>query len=286
MFSLSRARRRRAMMRRLAELDRIDARYGLGADPGRVPPPTRTRHRRDATLASLLTVVVMTGFVLFDPSAVGSTTRGLLGLSPEPPYTVPLLDPGDGTYAFMHEQPGSSAPVAYDPCRVIEVAINPDGAPDDYQEYVDVAIEHVSEPSGLRFEVVEETDDRPGRDPRGRGGAGWSPVLVAWADEDEVPGLTGDVAGLGGSTAVKQPGYTRYVTGSVTLDVDVFDRLPSRLGGQPRAQAIVDHEFGHLVGLDHVDDPGELMHAENNGRTSWGPGDLAGLSRLGRGRCS
>ena len=53
--------------------------------------------------------------------------------------------------------------------------------------------------------------------------------------------------------------------------------------GQERAnlQAIVDHEFGHLVGLDHVDDPGELMAEVNIGRTSYGPGDLEGLARLG-----
>ena len=46
-------------------------------------------------------------------------------------------------------------------------------------------------------------------------------------------------------------------------------------------QAIVDHEFGHLVGLDHVTDPGELMAEVNLGRTSYGPGDLEGLARLG-----
>jgi hypothetical protein len=84
---------------------------------------------------------------------------------------------------------------------------------------------------------------------------------------------------------VRELGRTRFVTGTVTLDVDAFDVIPHQLRGEAAAQAIVDHEFGHLVGLDHVDDPGELMNADNLGRTTWGPGDLAGLSRLGRGRC-
>ena len=273
------------MMRRLAELDRLDALHGLGADPRLAPPPARPRHRRDALQAGLATTVLMGGLVLFDPSPVGSTTRGLLGLSPEPPYSVALLDPGDGSYAFLHQQPGSKDPVTYDPCQVIEVEINPAGAPDDYREYVDTAIERVGEASGLRFKVVGKTDDRPDRSPQRISGSGWEPVLVSWADEEEVPGLAGDVVGLGGSVVVETLGRARYVTGSVTLDAEPFRRVAAQLGGGPQAQAIVDHEFGHLVGLDHVTDPGELMSAENNGRTTWGPGDLAGLSRLGRGRC-
>ena len=273
------------MMRRLAELDRIDALHGLGADPRQVPPPTRARHRRDALLAGLLTAVVLGGFVIFDSSPVGTTTRALIGLSTQPPYSVPLLDPGDGSYRFMHTQPGSKDPVTYDPCEVIEVQINPEGAPDDYREYVDTAIEHVSEPSGLRLDVTGETDERPSRTPRTTSGSGWKPVLVAWADEEEVPALAGDVAGLAGSLVVESLGRAQYVTGTVTLDTDAFQRITRELGGDAAAQAIVDHEFGHLVGLDHVDDAGELMYADNIGRRDWGPGDLAGLSRLGRGRC-
>ena len=273
------------MMRRLAELDRIDALHGLGADPRLVPAPRRARHRRDALLAGLLTAVVLSGFVMFDSSTVGTTTRALIGLSARPPYSVPLLDPGDGSYTFMHTQPGSKAPVTYDPCQVIEVQINPEGAPEDYREYVDTAIEHVSEPSGLRLEVVGETDERPSRNPRATSGSGWKPVLVAWADEEEVPALSGDVAGLAGSVVVESLGRARYVTGTVTLDTEAFQLITGELGGDAAAQAIIDHEFGHLVGLDHVEDAGELMYADNIGRRDWGPGDLAGLSRLGRGGC-
>ena len=45
------------------------------------------------------------------------------------------------------------------------------------------------------------------------------------------------------------------------------------------------HELGHLVGLGHVDAPDELMSAENHGLLTWGPGDRAGLSAVGAGRC-
>jgi hypothetical protein len=167
--------------------------------------------------------------------------------------------------------------------------INPDGAPDDYRDLVETAADRISDASGLKFDIIGDTDERPSRDRKiednSHYGPGWAPVLVAWSDKDETPELAGDVAGLGGSTAVTILGRKVYVTGVVTLDSEAFDEIQHRLNGRPQAQAIVDHEFGHLVGLDHVKDPGELMHSENLGRTSWGPGDRAGLSRLGRGPC-
>ena len=36
------------------------------------------------------------------------------------------------------------------------------------------------------------------------------------------------------------------------------------------------------MGLDHVDERGQLMHPAGEGLLALGPGDLAGLSRLGR----
>ncbi|MBD8870555.1 zinc metalloprotease [Nocardioides donggukensis] len=291
--SWARARRKREMLRRLEELDRLDEMYGLGATrpEGTAPRSRRQRERsrrRGSLLAMAATGLLVLGVLAVHPDA--QQARSLVGLGPAPLVEVPLLDEGDGSYAFLATQPGSDkAPVAYDPCRTIEVAVNPDGAPDGHLDLVRAAMRSVSEASGLQFALVDETTERPTerrrtRDP-GRYGSGFSPVLVAWADASEMPGLAGDVAGLGGSATVTELGRSRYVTGAVTIDTASTDRLLTRPGGVAQLQAIIDHEFGHLVGLDHVADRGELMHAENSGQLTWGPGDLAGLSRLGRGDC-
>ena len=79
-------------------------------------------------------------------------------------------------------------------------------------------------------------------------------------------------------------GHQEYSTGMVALDrIDFMDFDMS--SDRPYAQAILDHEFAHLVGLDHVQDEDELMNEKNIGLTSFGPGDREGLARLGDVRC-
>jgi hypothetical protein len=135
-------------------------------------------------------------------------------------------------------------------------------------------------------EPVGTTDDEPGRRPTDRI-ARAQPALIAWSEPTTVPGLTGRVAGLGGSVAVSDEytGRMRYVTGTVTLDAPQLTRVLHRPGGPVQVRAIILHELGHLVGLDHVDDPGELMYKDNVGSLDLGPGDREGLAALGAGRC-
>ena len=268
----------------MAELDRLDREHGLGAMP--VPShrrAPRTRRRHGPVLPGLLvTGLILSAVVALSPAEDMRAIRRLVGFDNDRLGTAPQVPHGVGSYAFMQTQPGSDEPVAYDPCRVIEVAVNPAGAPDDYDELVDTAIAHTSGATGLKFERVGLTDDR---DVVGDGQPllGRRPVLVAWATDEEVPELAGDVAGIGGSVAVE-----------TSPEAALRDRTGHprrrhlrllRRRREPRSQAIVDHEFGHLVGLGHVHDPGELMYDDNLGRTTYGPGDREGLARLGSVDC-
>lgn len=266
----------------MAELDRLDREFGLGA----MPSATHRRSRRSQRshgpfLPSLLvTAVLLAGIVALSPGENMRTLRRLAGFDNDRLGAVPQVQQGVGSYEFILTQRGSDEPVAYDPCREIEVVVNPEGAPANYDALVDAGLAHTSAATGLRFTRVGLTEDR---DVTTGGLAQRRPVLIAWATPDEVPDLADEVAGIGGSTAVGPPGRMRYVTGRIMLDRDLFASFDA--DDARRAQAIVDHELGHVVGLGHVDDPGELMNEENLGRTTWGPGDREGLARLGSVDC-
>jgi hypothetical protein len=201
--------------------------------------------------------------------------------------------PGSGGYAFL-SRTDTGAPVAYDPCRPITYVVRPQGAPPDGDRAIREAIAAVSTATGLAFVDGGRTDEapsdkRPAYQPD-RYGQRWAPLLIAWSTPAESPVLAGATAGYGGSTAETLTAgdsvQSAYVSGSVVLDGPQL-RDVARRQGPDEVRAIVEHELGHVVGLDHVPDRHQLMYPENNpGITAYGTGDLRGLARLGSGPCT
>jgi hypothetical protein len=233
----------------------------------------------------LITALLLAGIVLLHPGSEMARVRELFGLGDDRLREIPEYAVGEGSFAFAETQPGTDDPVGYSPCRPIEYVVNPDGAPDGWETLVRDPVESTSRASGLEFTYEGTSDARPASYDEGFLAADAPPVLVAWATPEEVPALEGDVVGLGGSASYEvRPGLRQYATGVLTLDRDQFDVSGWIPGGREPLEAVVLHELGHLVGLAHVDDAGELMHPTNT-RTTYGPGDLEGLARLGDTPC-
>lgn len=233
-----------------------------------------------------------------------ATATGYDGGLPRPTpreneVTSPLGSPaplpsGSGPYRFLATQPGSSEPVTYDPCRRIDLVVNPRTQPAWAGDLLDHALVTVTAATGLTFRVEGTTDESPSDDRLpflpDRYGDRWAPVLIAWSDAEEYPRFDGNVAGTGGSIWSEGPdGSLTYVTGSVTLDgpglqelYDLDEEIARKWG-----VTLLLHEIGHLVGLDHVDAPSQVMN-DGSGEDEvfeYGAGDLRGLRALGQGAC-
>jgi hypothetical protein len=265
------------------------------ADTPRLPA-RRVRSRRGAVLAVLAALsLAMAATVFLQPDGtaadLGSPHPTPGAGSADSPLGTPSPAPGTGgTHAFVATQDNGADPVAYDPCRPVHYVVRPDHTPMGGEAVLTDAIARISEVTGLQFVFDGRTaeapvSDRPVFQPD-RYGDQWAPVLIAWGTVAEQPDFLTDVAGLAGSASVSTAAGERvFVTGTVQLDAAAFERILADPAGVPVARAIVLHELGHLVGLDHVPDPAQLMYPTQQAALDFGAGDLTGLHRLGTGAC-
>ncbi|MFE4198044.1 matrixin family metalloprotease [Paenarthrobacter sp. NPDC056912] len=182
-------------------------------------------------------------------------------------------------------------PLAYSPCRPIHYVVNSALAPPSWQPLVEEAVRQASVATGLVFIYDGPSTEIPSPNRSGyqptRYGDRWAPVLIAWSTPEQVPRLTGQTVGLGGSSSIGlSNGYKAYVTGTVSLDAPQFAGIMDASNGNEIGVAVIMHELGHLVGLDHVNDPRQLMFDQASWVRQYAAGDLTGLAKLGSGPCS
>ncbi|MEO6987675.1 MAG: matrixin family metalloprotease [Aquihabitans sp.] len=245
----------------------------------------RSEPSPEVTSASTMPdVLVFDGQVTDWPSVPADVSPVPLGTPPAPPS-------GSGSHAFLQTQPGSGEPVAYDPCRPVQVVVNDLAAPAGTEGLIAQAVADVAAATGLQFEIEGVTTEtlslpRP-LVQKARYGDRWAPVLITWTDPSRVAALEGNTVGVGGSQPVSATGdQLVYVSGLVALDAPDLTEILDRPQGSEVVLSVIAHELGHLVGLDHVDDPGEIMQPEGHPSvTTFGPGDRTGLARLGDGAC-
>jgi hypothetical protein len=195
------------------------------------------------------------------------------------------LFPGPG-YVFRDTQPNSSLPIGFNPCRPVEYVVYAVHAPPGTDGVVGSAIEEISDATGLEFVYRGPAQNPLVKEPS-EDGSVREPVLIGWARPQDVDRLADRTAGLGGSSHAwdAERGEFEYVRGTVILDTEAAAEMLERVDGRRYVRAVVMHELGHVLGLDHVDDPEQLMYDENVGQTELGYGDREGLAALGAGRC-
>ena len=174
-----------------------------------------------------------------------------------------------GGYQFMQMQ--GDDPVTWDHCHAIRYQINPKGAPEHWEETVHKAVAEVEEASGFVFMDLGTTTRTRLIGHRYDGNA-WEPVLIMWSDRYQTDLLDGSVIGRGGSAPIQVNGRLRYVIGQAWVDSTVEDPFA--------AQMVLEHELGHVLGLDHSKSRKDLMYAGYHGQRGFGDGDINGLKRL------
>jgi hypothetical protein len=270
----------------------------------RVLPRRRPgRLRRARPLIGLVVLVALAvAIVKFGPHSGSDTPSAATFLGSQVPPasteesahalgTPAPVPAGPGGFEFLQHQPRDvEVPVAFDPCRPVHYVVNPAGEPADGQQLVADAITTLHQATGLRFVADGSTTEAPSKQrlayqPDRYDKSRWAPVLISWQDEQSYPSLAGYIAGIAGPRPWStSSGQLAYVTGQVVLDRVQLD--PAQLPDRSMARAIILHELGHLVGLDHTADRTQIMYSEAEFNVAdYGAGDRRGLALLGTQPC-
>lgn len=195
--------------------------------------------------------------------------------APAPAPQPQALPAGAGdANAFGFLFPNGGNPGRWNPCAPVHYSINSNRAPAGGVEDVQEAIHRVSQATGINFAYDGPTGEVP---QSGSNGA----TVIAWATPQETDLLTNGAAGVGGASGVSSGGVIRLTRGFVVLDAT--RSVAAGFGGGQTEGALLMHELGHMVGLDHSGDQAQVMYPTVTSRTpgDWGAADRNGLARVG-----
>jgi Matrixin len=277
----------------------------VGPDPVVPPRPDRSERRWPlvAAFVGICLLAVVLGALairslLVEPDGErAAPTRASESDAPsatpspsETPSPTPSPRPGvDGAFRFLERVGGN--PVRWDPCQTITYAVNTGGAAPPVLPDLREALRRVTRATGIGFRPVGVTGESFLRayDRMRYDGVGRSELIVIWVDHDRYVSILRRVGDPRSSIAFAKTmagiygDQDQYFGGIIVIDEDAT--ATRGFGYRYAHGSVLLHELGHIIGLDHVKDPDQLMYSgrhPNFGVRDFGDGDLEGLRRLGR----
>lgn len=195
-----------------------------------------------------------------------------------PVATPAAISPGGDAsqYRFIFaDQAGR--PAQWDSCRPITYLVGTSGMPAGLLPDVHEAMTRLARATSMDFVYGGETSLAASID------ASTLPdrtILIAWSDPSLIPQLAGPALGLAGAYPVpSQDGRLRMSTGIVILDRT--DPTSPGFGKGVTSGQVLMHELGHVMNLDHVIEPMQLMYPylTPTSPSDFQAGDLAGLAQ-------
>jgi hypothetical protein len=240
---------------------------------------------RPLVVAVALLAVLASGLAAAVAFPAARAAGSVVGISePEPVLVGTATSSTSQLYKFSSVLAGK--PVRWNPCAPIHWRFQAANAPAGGFTVVKAAIARVQLATGIRFVYDGLSTAVPSTRWLPTTTANVPPVLIGWTDGSHSDLLHGVPAGVLGVTRTAYFGTTVdgaqvAATKAAVIALDRTDRLP--LTGSVSWSAVLQHEMGHVMGLDHVGNARQLMYPMlQRSLVGLQAGDLLGLARLGR----
>ena len=277
----------------------------VGPDPVVPPRPDEDEPRSSLfaafVVASLLAVVLgalAIWSLLPEPGGVRAlpptTSASPLPSATPSPSETPSPSPSrrptvDGAFRFLERVAG--VPVRWNPCQTITYAVNTGGAAPPVIPDLREALRRLTRATGIEFRPMGRTGESFFRayERMRYDGVGRRELIVIWVDHERYEAILRRVGDRRASIAFAKTmagiyaDRDQYFGGIIVIDEDAT--ATRGFGYRYAHGSVLLHELGHIMGLDHVKDPDQLMYSgrhPNFGLRDYGDGDLEGLRRLGR----